>query len=168
MRRSTLHQCVRAALAAVRVPPAGEASSGRQFIARALGFVRSPLELVSLCDGLSEEDRDDLLALATKSFDLDPSIVAALLDDSDLLERLSPSPLWCSDALWTRATLLFEELPGRRFEIDDLVPRHLPEGVRARAVLGAALDSDRLTPDAVAALRRLYPNDAYIQSRVGA
>jgi len=160
-----LQAALQAALTSLRCARAGEAAAAEKFVARVLGRAQSALELVVRCEALDDEDRNDLLGIAVKTFDLDPGVLVELLDSPALLARLSPSAIWCSDALWIRAVWLFEEYPTRRFSLDELVPAHLPKGVRTRAVLGAALDGLRLTAAAVAAVGRMFPHDAYIQSR---
>ena len=88
-----------------------------------------------------------------------------VIEDVELFGRLAPDPLWCEEALWIRATWLFEEFPSRKFTFEELVPPHLPEETNTRSMLGAALDGQRLTQDAVSRLRQMFPEDRYIQMR---
>jgi hypothetical protein len=135
------------------------------FLARVLAHVRNADEYVALCTLLPEDLRSGLLWSTHKLHALDPRVLVTLLEDPTLLAALAPGPLWCSDALWTRAVWLFEEHPARRFTVAELVPAALPPDTLARAILGAALDGSRLTDDAVQHVRAMYPNDVYIQSR---
>lgn len=156
------------ALALAVAPDDPHRDVGHAFVCRALARVRNADELVALCEGLDDAHRGDLLGLALKGFSLDPRVLVTLLEDATRLARLAPGPLWCADALWTRAAWLFDEHPERRFSFEELVPPALPEGTRARAVLGAALDAARLTDEAVARVRALYPRDTYIQQKTAA
>jgi hypothetical protein len=165
LRRASLAAVINAALLHFIDAASPEHGAAKAFLTRTLAHLRSANELVSLCESLDDEGRGNLLGAATKLYGLDPRVIVTLLDDATLLERLAPGAMWCSDALWVRATWLFEEHPARRFTIAELVPPHLPDGVRARAVLGAALDGRRLTDESVVQLRAMYPNDAYIQHK---
>ena len=165
MREGLLLRCVRRALEFIREGAPGKEPTASAFVGRVLSSVRSPREFSEIAASLDEEAREDFVWLALKSYHLDPRVVVHLIEDETLMARVAPSAMWCEDALWVRARIYFEELPGERFEIVDLVPDHLPSGVNARSLLGAALDGGRLTDRAIDELRRMYPRDQYIQSR---
>jgi hypothetical protein len=140
-------------------------TAAEAFVDRSLAYVRNAEELLALCVGLDATDRGDLLGIALTRYSLDPRVLVTLLEDGVALGELAPGPLWCSDALWRRMNWLFQEYPGRTFSFDELVPAVVPAETRVRSVLGAALDEDRLSPEAVARVRSLFPNDSHIQMR---
>lgn len=142
-----------------------DADNSNQIIERIASILKTPEDLEIACDAVQTQYRSDLLWSVLNTGKLDKRILVVLLDDKYLLERLKPDPLWVDEALWHRITFILNSSLNRLYSIEELVPQPMPKHLSARSALGSALDSNRLTYDAVVELREMYPNDKYIQQK---
>jgi hypothetical protein len=139
--------------------------TAENFLTNVFSLLRRPNELIDLCLAFPKPESalylmDQFVFCAVADGDL----IAALVSTWDTFSRLPREGSWVGHAMVRRALILSQDHPGRRFEIEELLPLGVEvDRITSRAILGGALDDGALSEAALARLASLFPNDSYFE-----
>jgi hypothetical protein len=137
-----------------------------KFLCHIFRLVRRPADVVHLCLGVPSGLQAQFVDRLVLSPATDGDLIAELVADPATFTLL-PAGSWVEYALTRYVRILLEDHPGRRFEIEELIPFGIEkEPFTARALLGAAFDEGRLTDQSVNRLLELFPKDTYLTDAI--
>jgi hypothetical protein len=119
-----------------------------------------------LTSALAEDLRIPFIDMLVMHPNVEPMLVASLVSDGETFAMFPRPGDWVGHAVWRRGVMLMQDSSERRLEIEELIPLGIIDG-SARSLLGSALDSGRLTENAIDKLMTLFPEDRYFKSKLG-
>ena len=86
-------------------------------------------------------------------------VISALVASTSTWELFPRQSAWSGHAMFVRGSSMLNANPTRRYDVAELVPIGVDaDRTSARALLSSALETGRLTDEAVAEVERLFPN----------
>lgn len=133
------------------------------FLASVFSMIRRPMDVIEICAACPRQElAHEFLDRFVFSSAADGDVIASLVSDSDVFRKLPPHGSWVGHALVRRFQILSQDHPGRRFEIEELLPLGVEtDRVVARAILGSAFDESELSESAIRCLPGLFPGDRH-------
>jgi hypothetical protein len=126
-----------------------------------------PGDVLLLCNALPEDSRSRFMDELVMNKLVSNHLIAALVSDKETFARFPQEGGWIGHAVFRRGSMLAEDNPGKKFEIEELIPLGVDaDRVSSRALLGSAFDEDQLTEGATKKLLQLFPNDRYLNQAI--
>ncbi|HYO70578.1 MAG TPA: hypothetical protein VEU33_31315 [Archangium sp.] len=122
-----------------------------------------PGDVLLLCNALPEDSRSQFMDELAMNKLTSTHLLAAIVSDRELFSRFPQQGGWIGHAIFLRGSMLAEDNPGKKFEIEELIPLGVDvDRASSRALLGSAFDEEQLTEGALKKLLELFPNDRYL------
>lgn len=126
-------------------------------------LVSRPGDVLFLCSALSEDLRPQFLDEVVMNKLMSTHVIAAIVSDREGFARFPQEGGWIGHAVFLRGAMLADDNPGKKFEIEELIPLGVDvDRSSSRALLGSAFDEGQLTEGATKKLLELFPTDRYL------